>query len=49
MIEESKDGKNGRVISFPLFDRFMADCLLEDELSYFLCRTFGRSPTETDR
>lgn len=37
------------VIFFPLFDKSMADCLIPDELAYFLCRMFGREPKEAER
>jgi hypothetical protein len=39
----------GTVISFPVFERFMADSLNVDELAYFLCRLFAKEPTSTQR
>lgn len=48
-IEESADAKNGKVIFFPIFDKSMADCLIADELAYFLCRMFAKEPSQVER
>ena len=35
----------GAITAYPVFDKFMADRLDQDELAYFLCRLLGREPS----
>ena len=48
-ILEQPGATDGIVISYPVFDKIMADCLIPDELAYFFCRTFNKETTEAER
>lgn len=48
-IQEDQDGRNGVIVSYPILERFMADCMIDEELAYFLCRLFNKAPTEEER
>lgn len=48
-IQENQEGTDAVIVSYPVLERFMADCMIDEELAYFLCRLFSKAPTEEER
>ena len=48
-ISKAPGEDTASVTSFPVFEKFMGDCLITDELAYFLIRLFNNATTQTQR